>query len=89
MASKNILRNSLIIGVLIPISLTNGIYESWRSLNEYELEKENFKTTYRKIEKSCIGFSTGLLYGVSYGIFSPIILPSIAIAGIHTFMNKK
>ncbi len=71
------------------ICIGNGIYKSWNYLNDYELEKENYKTPYRKLEKACIGFGEGFMFGNIYAILSPVILAGGIISGIHTFYNSK
>ena len=83
------LNKSFYIGIPIGIiTLSNGIYESWQYLNEYELQKENYKTTTRKIEKATIGFGIGLINGFALSIFSPFIFTGATIAYTHSFLKK-
>ncbi len=68
--------------------ISNGVYTSWEYLDNYELRKENLKTPSKKIEQAVIGFGSGLINGFAFTIFSPIIIPGIVIANIHSHIKK-
>jgi len=63
--------------------LGSGINESWKELNNYELQRENFKTIEKKIEYASTGFAKGILYGTVYITFSPFIISGCIITYIH------
>jgi hypothetical protein len=73
--------------IILP-SLTCGVLDAWSELEDYELEKENYKTTYRKIERATIGFSFGLIYGAGLTLFSSVIIPGASIAFLHSHFKK-
>jgi len=64
------------------------IYESWESLNEYEHEKENYKTPKRKIEKATIGFAFGIINGFTFSLFSPFIISGVTVSLVHSYLKK-
>jgi hypothetical protein len=78
----------LLFGIGQLCIFSNGVYTSWEYLNDYELQKENLKTPYKKIEKAVKGFSNGLFTGMVYTILSPIIIPGIIIANVHSNIKK-
>lgn len=81
--------NKRFIAIPIITSILPGFYQSWEDLNEYELQKENYKTTFRKNETAVIGFAKGIAFGVTLTIFSPIVFPGIIISNVHTYYNEK
>ncbi len=68
---------------------TNSIYKSWKELDDYELERENYKSTERKIEAASIGFVKGIFYGTIYAVFLPVILSGTMVASVHTLIKNK
>ena len=69
-------------------SISCGISQSWDDLNEYELQRENLKSPSKKIVRSAIGFGTGIVIGMGLVIFSPFIIPGVAISSVHTYLKK-
>lgn len=80
--------NKLIIAVPFTVSVTNGFYESWNYLDEYELERENYKTLKGKIEKATIGFGYGFFTGIALSVFSPLIISGATVAVVHSYFKK-
>ena len=80
--------NKLLLVIPITVSITNGIYESWNYLDDYELERENYKTLKGKIEKATIGFGYGVFTGIALTVFSPLIISGATVAVVHSYFKK-
>ena len=59
--------NKLLLSIQVAVVVTNGVYESWNYLEDYELERENYKTLKGK---ATIGF--GVFTGIALSVFSPL-----------------
>jgi hypothetical protein len=79
----------LLLSIPGSIILSNGTYESWKALNLYQYEKENFKNIKIKIETASQGFAIGCCNGIMFSIFSPFIISGSIITAVHTYVNKK